>query len=95
MNTIKTILRYRNQTPGEVLFHQKARRVNDKIAFTRHMIKYIMIQQGISSMTIQRHMTAISSGFNHASVLHSVRTVEAQPCIFAKMIDDLNKLMAN
>jgi len=91
MNIIKAVLQSRSQSPAQVLFHHSYRRVNDNIAFTRHLIKYQFHKAGFSSKTIERHMRPISSGFDHASVLHSVKIVEAQPYIFAKMLKGLEK----
>ncbi len=90
MNTIKTILAYRKQTSSKVFQTAGVRRVPDSIAFTRHLIKYFLyVYSGYSTTSLERHMRPLSDGFHHASVLHSISVVNAQPYIFAPMISKI------
>ena len=95
MNITKTVLQYRNQYEKrhQILAKKRIRRSPDAIADTRHLIKYMLISTGYSSMTIERHLGKRSDGFHHASVLRSVTLVEANPHYFQKSINDLKKLL--
>jgi hypothetical protein len=95
MNIIKTVLQYRGQYEmrHRVLAKNHVKRSPDIISDTKHLIKYMFHLQGYSHMTIERHLGRRSDGFNHASVIHSVKIVEANPNYFQKSVNDLKKIL--
>jgi len=89
---VTTILDHCGMKSEDVLFI--GRRSNWKVSRARHLIKYFLYTyQELSTPCIHRLMGERSSGFDHASTLHSIRTVRDQPALFMDDVIEIRVLL--
>lgn len=96
MNVIKTILQSLDCTPEDIFMKKGVKRENDRITKARQLINFCLYTMyGYNSKSIERRLSPLSDGFNHATVLYSCKVIKGQLYHYLpeldKIIPNLNK----